>query len=164
MTEQLYSEIKRKVLQNKKQIENALKVKISTKNGSVLIEGEPANEMIAKEMIEAMGLGFSIIQVLDLKNDDFSFQKIPIKSISHRKDLSQVRARIVGTKGRALKNLEFLTGCELVMHDNYMGIIGHNEDVKKAAYALRKLIGGSKHSNVYAYLEEENAKQRAGIW
>jgi len=164
MTEQLYSESTRKILKNKKHIENALKVKLSLKKGIFLIEGKPEDELIAEEVIEAMSLGFSVNQALDLKNEEFSFQKIPIKAISHRNDLSQVRARIIGTHGKALKNLEFLSGCDIVVHENYVGIIGHNEDVKKAVYALRKLIAGSKHANVYGYLEDENAKQKAGIW
>jgi len=165
MTEQIYSESVRKIIQNKKAIENSLKVKLkfNTSNGIITIEGNPENELIAREVIEAMSMGFTVLQALDLKNEEFAFLKIPIKAISHRKDLSQVRARIIGTQRKALRNIEFLTNCDIVLHDNHVSIIGHNEDVKRAAYALRKLIAGSKHSNVFAYLEEENAKQKAGI-
>lgn len=164
MTEQIYSEVPRKILQYKKQIQNALKIKLAVKGNVIQLEGDPANELIARDMIEAIGMGFPIEQALDLKNEEFTFQKIPIKAIAHRKNLSQVRARVIGTQRRALKNIEFLSDCDIVLHDNFVGIIGHNEDVKKAAYAIKKLIGGSKHANVFMYLEEENAKQKAGVW
>ncbi len=164
MVEQIYSEVPRKILQNKKSIQTTLKVKLSVKGSIIEIKGNPTDEMITREVIEAIGMGFTVPQALDLKNDDFTFLKIPIKVISHRKDLSQVRARIIGTQRKVLKNIEFLTNCDIVLHDNSVGIIGNDEDVKRAAYAMRKLIAGSKHANVYMYLEEENAKQKAGIW
>ena len=165
MTEKIYSENIRKIIQNKKNLENSLKVKFEIRGGVVTIEGPAEKEIIALEVVEAIKLGFTVAQALDLKQEDFILEKIPIKStISRKRDLSQVRARIIGTKRRALNQIEYLTGCDIVLHDNTVGIIGHVEDVKKASYAMRKLIAGSKHSNVYGYLEEQNAKQKAGIW
>jgi len=164
MTEKIYLESTRKIIQNKKQLESSLKVKLDIGGGVVTIEGESPQEMIAIMVLEAMEIGFNMTAALDLKQDDFSFEKIKIKNISKRHDLSQVRARIIGTKRRALDQIESLTGCTIVLHDNTLGIIGPVEDVKRAAYALKKLISGSKHANVYALLEEQNAKERAGIW
>jgi len=164
MTEQIYSEVPRKILQYKNKIQTALKIKLIVKGNIIEINGAPAEELVTRDIIEAIGMGFPIEQALDLKNEEFTFQKIPIKSIAHRKNLSQVRARVIGTQRRALKNIEFLSNCDIVLHDNFVGIIGHNEDVKRAAYAIKKLIGGSKHANVFMYLEEENAKQKAGIY
>ena len=164
MTEKIYLESTRKIIQNKKQLESSLNVKLSINGGVVTIEGDSPQEMTALMVLEAIELGFDISTSLDLKQDDFTFEKIKIKNISKRHDLSQVRARIIGTKRRALDQLESLTGCTLVLHDNTVGIIGPVEDVKRAAYALKKLISGSKHANVYALLEEQNAKERAGIW
>jgi len=164
MTEQIYSEIPKKIMSNKKQIEKVLNFKLTSKKNIIFLEGDPADEIIGLEIIEALNMGFSADQALDLKNLDFTFERIPIKSISRRRDLSQIRARVIGTKRRALRNIEFLTGCEAVLHDNVIGIIGLSDDVRKASYALKKLIAGSKHANVYSYLEEEKDKEKAGIW
>lgn len=164
MTEKIYLEKTRIVIQNKKQIESTLKVKLEAMGKVITIEGESDKEMIALMALEAIELGFSIESALDLKTEDFTFKKIQIKNISKRHDLSQVRARVIGTKRRALDQLEALTGCDIVLHDNTIGIIGPVEDVDRASYALKKLISGSKHANVYALLEEQNAKERAGIW
>ena len=130
----------------------------------IFIDGNAADEMIALQVIEAMGLGFSAAEALDLKNEKYSFATIPIKTIAKRRNLSQVRARVIGTQRRVLDNIESLTGCEIVLHDNMVGIIGLVENVRKAAYAVRKLISGSKHANVYSYLEEEKEKEKAGVW
>lgn len=162
--EKLYLENSRKVIQNKKQIEETLKVKLEIKAGVVTIEGKAENELIAFSVLEAIELGFAIPLALELRLEDFAFEKILIKNIiSRKRNLSQVRARIIGTERRALDQLEYLTGCDIVLHNNIAGIIGRTEDVKRASYALRKLISGSKHANVYAFLEEQNARDRAGL-
>ena len=164
MTEKIYLENSRKIIQNKKQLESSLKVKLEINGGVVTIDGDSDKEMVALNVLEAIELGFDLASALDLRLDDFAFEKIKIKNIAKRNNLYQVRARIIGTQRRALDQIESLTGCEIVLHDNTVGIVGHIEDVKRAGYALKKLIAGSKHANVYALLEEQNAKERAGIW
>ena len=160
MTEQIFCESLRKILKDKKQLESSLKVKLESKGKVLIIDGKAEDELLALSVIESMTLGFSIDQALDLKQEGFTFSKIEIKSISHRKDMSQVRARVIGRERKALNTIEDLTGCSLVLHNNTVGIIGEIRAVEKSEFALRKLIKGSKHSNVYHYLEEENAKER----
>jgi len=158
--EQVYCENIGKVIKNKEIIESSIKVKLDIKGKVIVIGGAAEQTFIALQVIEAIDLGFSVNQALDLKQEDFILKKIPIKEISRRTDLSQVRARIIGTKRRALNTIEDLTGCSIVLHDNTVGIIGGIEDVKRAEYALTNLIRGSEHANVYRYLEEQNAKRK----
>jgi ribosomal RNA assembly protein len=161
MAEQIYSESIRKILQNKKIIEDSFKVKISAQNNIVEIIGDAPNEFLALQAIDAINIGFSIQDVIQLKEEDFVFEKIPIKAISRRHDLSQVRGRIIGEQRKVMRNMEYLSDCSIALHDNMIGIIGRAENVKKTAYALKKLISGSKHANVYKYLEEEKAREKS---
>jgi len=163
MTEQIFSEVARKIGQNKKQIETALKVKFTIKSGIITIEGAVENELICKEVIEAINLGFSVDQALDLKQENFIFEKILIKEHTKRNDLSQIRGRLIGRDRKVARNIESLTGVELVIHNNTVGIIGQREDVQLAARAIKRIIIGSEMSNVYRMLEEERAKERAGF-
>jgi KH domain-containing protein len=160
MTKQIYSALARKIGQHKKEIETALSVKLNISSNVITIEGEATNELTAEEAIEAINLGFSIDQALELKNEDFIFQKISIKKVTKRSDLSQVRARVIGTERKALRNIEYLTNCDIVLHENVVGVIGQFDDVKKAVYALKKLISGSKYANVYKYLEDQRVRER----
>jgi len=155
MVEQIYSENTRKIIKNKKIIEETLKVKLSSKEKIIFIEGEAENEYICLQAIEAINLGFSIKTALLLKDEDIVFKQIPIKSIAKRRDMSQIRARIIGTNGRVLDTLESLTDCFIAVHNNKVGIIGSIENIKTALYALENLIAGSKHASVYAYLEKK---------
>jgi ribosomal RNA assembly protein len=160
MTKQIYCKNSRKILQNKKTIETTFKIKLLIKENIIEIEGDEEKEFIAMQAINAVDIGFSINEAANLKYDDYVFEKILIKNISKRRNLSQVRGRIIGEERKALNNIEYLTDTSIVVHDNTVGIIGRSENVRKTAYALKKLIAGSKHANVYRYLEEEKAKER----
>jgi ribosomal RNA assembly protein len=161
MTEKIYSESIRKIIQNKKTLEEGLKVKISLSGNIIELNGNAEDEFIALQAIDALNLGFPVQDAISIRDEEFAFEKIPIKNISHRKDLSQVRGRIVGEQRKAMRNIEYLTDCSIVLHNNIVGIIGRVENVKKASYALKKLIAGSKHANVYSYLEEEKIKEKS---
>jgi len=160
MVEQIYSDNIRKIFQNKKKIETALNIKLSKKQGIVFIKGKAEDEHFGLQVIEAINLGFSVDKALLLKDEEFVFEKINIKDLTKRHDLERVRGRIIGTRGRALDTLESLTDCYISLHDNSVGIIGKAEDIENARYALERIIQGSKHSNVYAYLEKKRAEEK----
>jgi ribosomal RNA assembly protein len=160
MTEQIYSESIRKIMQNKKQLESALKVKISSKEKILFLEGKSPDEFLALEVIEAINLGFTIPKALFLTEENTIFKKIQIKPIARRNDLSQVRGRIIGTNRKVLDTLESLTDTFIVLHDNSVGIIGSIENVDNVAYVLKRIIAGSKHANMYAWLEKKKAEER----
>ena len=120
MTEKIYTENIRKILKDKNEIENSLRVKLSSEAKVLIIEGEPEDELLTLNFVEAVDLGFPIITALDLKNDDFILKKISIKSIAQRRNLSQVRARVIGRERKAMDNFEYLTGCSISLHDNWV--------------------------------------------
>jgi len=160
MVEQIYSITARKISQNKRHIEQSLNVRLDVRGNIIFFSGKAEDELVCREVIEAINLGFSVSQALDLKHEDSAFEKILIKSLSKRKDLSQVRARIIGSGRKVLRTIESLTGAEIVVHENIVGIIGPVECVKKASFAVKKIIMGSKHTNVYAWLEQQVAIER----
>ena len=59
-----------------------------------------------------------------------------------------------------MDNLEFLSGCNLALHNNILGIIGYTEDLIPLEYALQNLISGSKHSVVFEYLEKTKKQNK----
>ena len=161
MAEQIYSQSTRKILQNKKLIEDSLKIKISAKNNIVTLEGKGEDEYIGLKVIEAINLGFPVPKALLLKEEDVIFEKVLIKSIAKRKDLSQVRARIIGTQRKALTTIEDLTGTIISVHENTVGIIGRYDDMQKALFVIKRIIAGSKHANMYAWLENQKILEKS---
>ena len=160
MTTKTYSENIRKILQNRKLIEDAFKIKISYEGRILVLEGKPEDEIFSLRAITAIDLGFSINDAVLLKDENFDFEKISVKDLSKRKNLAQVRARIIGSRRKALNTIESLTDCIISVHENTVGIIGEIENIGKAIYAIKRIISGSNHASVYAYLEEQKALER----
>ncbi|MCX6746984.1 MAG: KH domain-containing protein [Candidatus Pacearchaeota archaeon] len=81
-----------------------------------------------------------------------------IKDYTPRKDFETIRARIIGKGGKSLKTLNTLTNCHFELKDNDVGIIGSPECIKNAQDAVIMVIQGSKHANVYSYLEKHHVQ------
>lgn len=160
MVEQIYSENTRKIMRDKKLIEQTLDVKLTSKEKIIFIEGNAESEFLCMQVIEAINLGFKINIALLLKDEEIVFKQINIKSISKRNNMSQIRARIIGVHGRVLETFESLTDCFIAVHNNSVGIIGNVDNMETAVYALQNLISGSKHASVYAYLEKKLAESK----
>ncbi len=160
MTQEIYIESIRKVMDNQYKLQKELQVKITNKGKNVFVDGEGDKEFIALNVLEALGLGFSIDNALLLKDEGIIFQILNIKDLTKRKDLREVKARIIGTYRKTLDNLENLSGCAICLHENKVGIIGRADCIGDAIIALKSLIQGSKQGNVYARLERERKKKR----
>ncbi|MDP3026999.1 MAG: KH domain-containing protein [Nanoarchaeota archaeon] len=149
-----------KVFNNKKRLEAELKTKITNKGKNVFISGKPEDEFIALKVMEAINLGFSIERALLLKNPEILIQTLNIKDVTKKHNLEEIRARIIGTKGKTLRALNTLTDCFISLKDNQIGIIGNCENIKEAIQAGTSLIRGSKQGHVYGRLERQKKKKR----
>ena len=93
-----------KILTNKKELEEKLKVKIEIKNQSLLLEGNGLDEYVAEKVIEALDLGFSLRVSLLLLEEDFMLETIKIKELS-KKNPKLIRRRLIGTKRKTLDTI-----------------------------------------------------------
>ena len=73
----------------------------------------------------------------------------------------RLRSRIIGTGGKARKNVEELTNTNVVIYGKTIGIIGDYEAVRLARRAFESLLSGSRHSTVYSWLEKQRKKNKA---
>jgi ribosomal RNA assembly protein len=162
--QKVFSDAIGKIKKNKKELEKSLNVKLSIKGREVTIEaekdGDGLHEFIAERVIEALNIGFSVPCALQLRDEEYVFEKFNIKDISIKHSMKEVRARVIGTKGRTKRIMETLSDCNIVIHDNDVGIIGHAEDIDETRTALNSLVRGSKPSNVYSFLEKKRARNK----
>ena len=161
--EKLYFEKTAELKKHLKELEEKLEVKLSLINKHLFIEGDSFHKYEAYVILEALQFGFSAQTSLTLLQENRSFKKIPIKSFTRRKKLSDVRARIIGTKGKTKNTLEKISGCKLIINENNIGIIGPSVQVESVTSALASLIRGAKHSNVYYFLEQMNTQRKKTI-
>ena len=141
-------------------IENKAKVKIGFGNGNVSVKGSELNEYLIEKVIRAVDFGFDVDDALLLMSDDFVLEFIVVKEHTRRKNLKEVRARLIGTEGKARKTIENLTGSVIVIQGNDVGIIVDSNHSEAVAQAIESLIQGAKHGNVFAYLEKQNVSRR----
>lgn len=149
----------------KKLIEKTAKVKLNvdSKEGLVVIEGKALDVYNAKPIIKAIGRGFNPDKALKLLNEHFILELVDIKEFGKTKnDFVRIKARIIGRKGTCREHLENLTDTSIVVYGKTVGIIGTVENCLIAKQGIEKLLKGSKHGNVYKWIEIEK-KESANI-
>jgi len=135
-------------------LEAKLKVKISMNKNNFTIKGNEYDEFICDKIFEALDFGFDLEDALLLTDENFVLEFVDIKEHTHRRNLKDVRARIIGRNGKALKTIENLTGSVLVVHDNVVGVIVEAENLDVTITSIESIIRGAKHGNAFAYLEK----------
>ncbi|MDO8508797.1 MAG: hypothetical protein Q7S27_03880 [Nanoarchaeota archaeon] len=148
------------IRRNKDLLEEKLNVKISFQGKRVTIEGPSLEEYEASIVLDAIKAGFSAIKALSLKEDTKIFRVINIKSMTKKKNLELVRARLIGTQGRTKRTIEDITGCDIVIKDNDIGIIADAELIEEVVTAISNLARGTKQANTYRYLEKMNTEKK----
>ncbi|MEK6906438.1 MAG: KH domain-containing protein [Nanoarchaeota archaeon] len=147
------------IKKNKIRLEKNLKIKIIEKDGDIFIDGEPEEEYFTEKVMDALTFGFSFSTAMLIKRVDFLLEIINIKEHTKKKNFEIIRARIIGTKGKTLQNLNNLTKCHFEIKGNEVGIIGSPEHIKNAQEAVIALIRGAKQANVYSLLERNQVKE-----
>ena len=144
----------------KSEIEEKLKIKISIKGRTITIDGTPMDEYEASLVLGAINIGFSAKKALSLIDEESIFKIIKIKDFTKKKNLKEVRARIIGTKGKTKRTIESISNCDIIIKNNEIGIIGNAESIEELITAVTSLIRGTKQSNTYRYLEKINKNKK----
>jgi len=160
MTQEIYAQNLKEVMNNKDLLQKELKVIIKNQGRNIFIEGAGENEYLCLKIIEAVNLGFSVKNALVLKDENIILHILNIRDITKRKDLYHIRARIIGTHGKTKSNIQNLSDCLVSLHDNRVGIIGEIGRIEETIIAIKRLIQGSRQGNVYARLEKKKKERR----
>ena len=145
----------------KRKIEKAAGVKIVIeKDGAVFIESEDSySEFRAKDVVKAIGRGFSPESALKLLNDEYYLKIIPLKRLFHsEKAIKRMKGRVIGEEGRAKKMIEETSEAEVVVYRSTIGIIGMLDEVELAGEAIGRLLEGKNHSTVFNFLQKAKKK------
>src|SRR6266699_4843217 len=150
-------------------------LKIDSESGSVDIgvkpdSPDPSYALRAKDMVLAIGRGFSPPRAFSLFNDDYTFEMVDLHDYfgKNEAEIRRVDGRIIGREGRARRNIEELTGTLISVSGHTISIIGTFEAVSMAKDALEKLIEGRQHGTVYKILKKRRRKVKKekalGLW
>lgn len=142
--------------ETKDYLEQRMKVTLTVdSDGAVVISGEPIDEFIGKDIVKAIGRGFEPGVALKLLNDEYGLRIIDLRDyVSSREGLARIKGRVIGEKGRTKEIISEEVGAYVAVWGHTVAVISTLETLDYATNALFKLIEGSPHANVYAYLEK----------
>ncbi len=146
---------------------SGIKMDVDTEEGEVVIHDDveledPLMALKLMEVVKATGRGFNPDTAMRLFDDDEYLEIVDIKeAIGDRSSqVPRVRGRLIGKNGKTRKLIEELTGCDMVIYGNTVGLIGNSVSLPVAKHAVELLINGSEHATVYHYLESQRPMLR----
>ncbi len=145
-------------------------VVVDTEEGEVRLSSpdtDPMASLTARDIVLAIGRGFSPERAMRLLRKDTFLGVLDIKFTTghHEKAaLRRIRARVIGTRGRARSRIEELSGCSMSVYGSTVALIGNEEQLERGTRAVELLLRGSEHSTVFhllARLRREAALEEA---
>jgi len=136
----------------------ATELEIDSGEGEVSVSGpdtDPMGVLKARDIVLAIGRGFSPERAFRLLKDDTYLGIVDIKAATGRREksvLRRVRSRVIGTRGRARSRIEELSGCSISVYGSTVALIGEEDQLDRATRALELLLHGSEHSTVFHLL------------
>lgn len=151
----------------KKRLEEATRAKIliDSTTGEVTVDesqtSDPSLALKARDIVTAIGRGFSEERAFRLLDEDAYLQVLEIKDFARSKArIAQVRARLIGSRGKTRRILEEMTGADVSVHGHTVAVIAAFFQLPVAVEALEMLLRGSEHSTVYRFLERKRQDLR----
>ncbi len=156
----------------KKKIEEmtSCNLKIDSNSGDVIIIAnddldDPINLWKARDIVKAIGRGFSPQRAFNIMKPSVIFEMISLKEEvgTSPNALRNVRARVIGRKGTTRNFIEQATKTYISVYHNTVSFIGELKKVEIARNAVIKLIRGAKHSSVYNYIDKQMKSIQGGL-
>ena len=147
----------------KKRIERRTGARLHVdEEGRVEISSKDAfGEYLARDMVKAVGRGFSPDDALKLAEDDYYLKIVDLKDeLGSDKAVARQKARIIGEGGKARRMLEECSDAKVSVYGGTVAFIGLLDEVELASVAVEKLLDGKSHAFVYRLLEHGRRRMK----
>src|SRR5947209_20083456 len=105
----------------------------------------------ARDIIQAMARGFSEDRAFRLLDEDAYFEVLDIKDFAHSKNrVAQIRARLMGTRGKTRRLIEELTGVKVSVWGHTVALSGGTFEMAIAREAVLMRLGGGVHQQAHS--------------
>jgi len=141
-------------------------VLVDSASGEVTIDesraSDPTDALKVRDIVAAIGRGFSEERAFQLLGDDMYLAQMDIKDFAHsRNRIAEIKGRAIGTRGKTRRLIEELAGVYMSVYGHTVSLIGDSFRIGIAREAVEMLLRGSEHKTVYRFLERKRADIRA---
>lgn|SRR3989338_4594401 len=140
-------------------IEKATHTKMTVAENDVTIEGDAEHVWKARDVVRAVGRGFSPVRALRLLDDNAVLEVMELGDLGESR-MRTVRSRIIGRGGRTREIIEELAGVYISVYGKTVSVIG-DDGVHAALEAIEMLIKGAQHATIYSHLETWRSSERS---
>ncbi len=130
---------------------------ILRREGDVTVFGEdPLSVFNLKNVIKAIGRGFSATDAFRLFSGDETLSIINIPEIvgEREKTIVRMKSRIIGSGGRSKEHIEYVTNTRIAVYGKTISILGKHDDVADAEGAINMLLGGATHKSAFGAIQK----------
>ena len=144
----------------KRMIEEKTETKLDINTeGEVIIKGDSYQAWITRQIVKAIGRGFSPEKAMYLFREDYSYEIIEILDFAKTENaMKRLKGRVIGTSGKTREMIEELTNSYISVYGKTISIIAKNEDMQIVRKAIEMLLTGAKYATVSRLLENEKKK------
>jgi ribosomal RNA assembly protein len=163
--------------ETKSEVENSFKVQllIQSQNGVVEIiprqdSEDPTTVLRARDVVLAIGRGFSPERALQLIDDDIVLDIIDLRETfgKNEHDIARLKGRVIGREGKIRRLIEEMTDAKVSVYGHTISMLGEYETVTAAREAIELLLKGKQHSTVYKLLRkiksESKKRETLELW
>ena len=161
----------------KSKIEDAFKARLLIQSQGGVVEivpredsDDPTTILRARDVVLAIGRGFSPERAMELVDDDIVLDIIDLREMFGRNenDIARLKGRVIGREGKIRRLIEEMTDAKVSVYGHTISTIGEYEDVTAAREAIELLLKGKQHSTVYKLLRkiksESKKRETLELW
>lgn len=125
-------------------------VSIKMEGRKVIIEGDPIEIMLTKEVIIAFNRGFEEGYAELLFDPEYSLHVIDVSSYSSNKErIKKLEGRVIGKGGSIKSKIEKMTNTKISVFGKTISIIGSYDEVDKARRIIDSILRGRSFSSAF---------------
>lgn len=138
------------------ELEELTGAEITVEDNDVSVEHEdPLDEMIAANIVKAIGRGFEKDQALRLLEDNTTLVVIDINNFAGTDNSKErLKGRVIGRDGESKQHIQNETNCEMAVYGKTVALIGPMDGIQAAKKAVEQLLSGRSHATAYRTIEQ----------
>lgn len=123
---------------------------------------DPTTILRARDVVLAIGRGFSPERALKLTDDDIVLDVIDLRETlgKNEREIARLKGRVIGREGKIRRLIEEMTNAKISVYGHTISMLGDYETVTAAREAIELLLKGKQHSTVYKLLRKRKSESK----